>query len=55
MIGPDHIWAVQNNGRETDNWVYNNVITDGPGAIGARIPAESEFADSIKTLANAAS
>jgi hypothetical protein len=53
VIGPDHIWAVQNNGKEDDNWALNNVKTYGPGAIGARIPVEAELADSIKTLGKA--
>lgn len=55
VIGPTHIWAVQNNGRDDDNWVYNNVITDGPGAIGACVPVEPDVADTIRTLANVAS
>ena len=51
VISHDYIWAVQNNGKEEDNWTLNNVKTDGPGAIGARVLAEAELADSIKTLA----
>ena len=54
VIGPDYIWAVHNNGADNDNWALNNVITDGPGAVGARVTAEVEVANSIKTLAKAA-
>lgn len=51
VIGDSHIWAVQNNGRETDNWVYNNVTTKGHGAVGARIPIDTELAEYINTEA----
>jgi hypothetical protein len=54
VIGDSHIWAVQNNGRDTDNWVYNNVTTKGHGAVGARIPINTELADYINTEASAA-
>lgn len=54
VIADAHIWAVQNNGRDTDNWVYNNVITKGRGAVGARIPMDPELADYINITANAA-
>ena len=55
VIGETHIWAVQNNGREDDNWVYNNVVTDGPGAIGSCVAHEPDIADCIRSLADAAS
>ena len=54
MIADAHIWAVQNNGRDTDNWVYNNVVTTGHGAVGARIPMDPELADYINITASAA-
>ena len=54
VIGDAHIWAVQNNGRDEDNWLYNNVTTKGRGAVGARIPMDSEWADAIDAEANAA-
>ena len=54
VLGASYIWAVQNNGRDDDNWVYNNVITDGPGAIGARVTLEAELADFIRATAAAA-
>ena len=54
VIGDSYIWAVQNNGRPTDNWVYNNVVTKGHGAVGARIPIDTELADYINTEAIAA-
>lgn len=54
VINDSHIWAVQNNGRDTDNWVYNNVTTTGHGAVGARIPMDTELAEYIRTEANAA-
>jgi 7-keto-8-aminopelargonate synthetase-like enzyme len=44
----------RNNGRDTDNWLYNNVLTKGHGAVGARIPMDTELADYIRTEANAA-
>ena len=53
VVGDSDIWAVQNNGREDDNWVYNNVTTKGRGAVGARIAMDTELADYIKTEANA--
>ena len=53
VIGHDYVWAVQNNGKEEDNWTLNNVKTGGPGAIGARVPVEAELAGSIKALAKA--
>ncbi|HUJ12006.1 MAG TPA: hypothetical protein VL171_18510 [Verrucomicrobiae bacterium] len=55
VIGPSHIWAVQDNGRENDNWVLNNVETGGPGAIGARVELEADIVNSIRTLAGEAS
>ncbi len=54
VIGDSYIWAVQNNGRDEDNWVYNNVTTKGHGAVGARIAMDPEWADAIDTEANAA-
>ncbi len=51
VVGPDYVWAVQNNGRQDDDWAFNNVETGGPGAIGACVAADAELADSIKTLA----
>ena len=54
VICDAHIWAVQNNGRDTDNWVYNNVVTTGHGAVGARIPMDPELADYIKIEADLA-
>ena len=54
VIGDAHIWAVQNNGRDEDNWLYNNVTTKGRGAVGARIPTDSEWAEAIDAEANAA-
>ena len=54
MIEESYIWAVQNNGRDGDNWALNNVVTDGHGAIGARIAADPEWADYIRSTANAA-
>ena len=54
VIGDVHIWAVQNNGRDEDNWLYNNVTTKGRGAVGARIPVDPEWANAIDAEANAA-
>lgn len=54
VIGEAHIWAVENNGREGDNWAYNNVVTSGHGAVGARIPMDPELADYIRMNASAA-
>ncbi|HUJ11463.1 MAG TPA: hypothetical protein VL171_15720 [Verrucomicrobiae bacterium] len=55
VVGPDYIWAVQNNARDDDNWVLNNVETGGPGAIGARVMTEQDIVSSIKTFAQAGS
>jgi hypothetical protein len=54
VIGEEYIWAVQNNGRDGDQWEYNNVVTKGRGAIGARIASDTEWADYIRSTANAA-
>jgi hypothetical protein len=45
------IWYCKNNGRDGDDWSYNNVSTWGAGAIGVRIPFEQEIALRIETLA----
>ncbi|HUI08247.1 MAG TPA: hypothetical protein VL486_14705 [Verrucomicrobiae bacterium] len=54
VIGDAYIWAVQNNGRDGDNWELNNVVTQGRGAIGARVAMDPELADYINSVSNAA-
>lgn len=37
-----HLWHLQNNGGDGDNWGSNNVRTGGAGAIGRRFPLTDE-------------
>lgn len=50
VLQPDAIWYVQNNGRDGDNWSYNNVATGGAGAMGWRIPLDQALADDLRSL-----
>ena len=36
VVTDDHIWHVQNNGMDGDDWSRNNIRTGGAGAIGRR-------------------
>jgi len=40
VLTPEHVWYVQNNGADGDNWGANNVRTGGAGAIGWRVPRD---------------
>ncbi|MFW6012309.1 MAG: hypothetical protein ACOC92_01200 [bacterium] len=42
VVGSRWIWYVRNNGMDGDDWSQNNVRTGGAGAIGWRIPYDSE-------------
>lgn len=48
VIGKDHIWHVQNNGMDGDNWANNNVVTGGAGAIGARVQRTPELEHELR-------
>jgi hypothetical protein len=50
VIGPEYIWYVKNNGRDGDDWAYNNVRTGGAGAIGWRVDYRQELADKLQSL-----
>lgn len=50
VVGPEHIWYVENNGADGDDWSYNNVRTGGAGGIGWRIPYDQQIADKIRGL-----
>ena len=52
VVGPEHLWHVQNNGMDGDNWSYNNVRTGGAGAIGFRVPASSPLTEELRSLAS---
>ena len=50
VIGDDYIWYVRNNGADGDFWEENNVRTGGAGAIGWRIPYDTQIADLLEDL-----
>lgn len=52
VVGPEHLWYIQNNGMDGDNWSLNNVRTGGAGAIGWRVPATSPLAAELRRLAS---
>ena len=52
VVGPEHLWYVQNNGMDGDNWGLNNIRTGGAGAIGYRVPATSPLTDELRRLAS---
>lgn len=47
VIGDNHIWYVENNGMDGDDWSRNNVETGGAGAIGWRIPHDTSIEKDI--------
>lgn len=51
VVSPSHLWYVQNNGADGDDWGANNVRTGGAGAIGWRIPYDAAIADQLRTHA----
>jgi hypothetical protein len=53
VVGPEHLWYVQNNGMDGDDWSLNNIRTGGAGAIGYRVPASSPMAGELCRLASA--
>lgn len=50
VITPSHIWFVQNNGGDGDNWGSNNVVTGGAGAMGWRMPRTDELVGELQQL-----
>lgn len=52
VVGPEYVWYVRNNGADGDDWSRNNVRTGGAGAIGWRLPIDTElsafFADYVE-------
>lgn len=52
MITDAHIWHIQNNGADGDDWRRNNVVTSGAGAIGTRVPYSHELAEKLKAIAS---
>jgi hypothetical protein len=51
VVGPDHIWYIQNHGAEGDDWSLNNVRTGGAGAIGWRVPYSRALDRLVRRLA----
>ncbi len=51
VVGTEHIWYVQNNGMDGDDWSRNNVRTGGAGAIGWRTPFDPTLAAELRQLA----
>lgn len=51
VIGQEHIWYIQNNGSDGDDWSRNNIRTGGAGAMGWRIPFDQTVADRLQKLA----
>lgn len=49
VVGPEHIWYIQRNGADGDDWGRNNV----PGSIGWRIPFDAALAERIRALDSA--
>lgn len=49
-VTEDFIWYVKNNGRDSDDWTQNNILTGGAGAMGWRIPFDSSLAEEIRAL-----
>lgn len=50
VITPSHIWFVQNNGGDGDDWGANNIVTGGAGAMGWRMPRTDELAQELQQL-----
>jgi len=52
VITPTAIWYVLNNGRDGDDWTYNNVRTGGAGAIGWKAIFDANRAEKIRAAAD---
>jgi hypothetical protein len=50
VVGAEHIWYVQNNGADGDDWSRNNVTTGGAGAIGWRVAYDEALAAEVKAF-----
>lgn len=51
VIDGAHIWFIENNGMDGDDWSRNNVRTGGAGAVGHRIAFDRVLADEFRGLA----
>jgi hypothetical protein len=51
VIDNTHIWFIQNNGGDGDDWSVNNVRTGGAGAIGWRVERNEELVNRLRELA----
>lgn len=51
MIGPEHIWFVENRGMDGDYWGANNVRTGGAGATGFRTLRTAELEEQVGRMA----
>lgn len=50
VIEENAIWFVQNNGGDGDDWSYNNICTGGAGAIGWKVPYNTELANRLRKI-----
>lgn len=50
VVTPSHVWHVQNNGGDGDDWGTNNVVTGGAGAMGWRVPRTDELVSELSQL-----
>lgn len=50
VVTSSHIWYVQNNGGDGDNWGANNIVTGGAGAMGWRMPRTDEMVSELGQL-----
>ena len=49
-VNENYIWHVRNNGMDGDAWGHNNIRTGGAGAIGKRIPFDTEIFEKLKSI-----
>lgn len=52
IIEKNYIWYIINNGGKDDDYALNNIKTDGPGAVGFRVPYDEELHNLIKIFSN---
>lgn len=50
VVADSHVWYVQNNGMDGDDWSRNNIPTSGAGAIGWRVARTDELVARINAL-----
>ena len=50
VIQEDYIWYVQNRSHDGDNWLFNNIYSNGSLGVGYRIPYNEKLAQTIIEL-----